>query len=195
MHRATTAGSSRKTAPSTSIPPKTANTGGTSRGAQPSGPTSTPATCRSWRPVAPANCPASPARLSIPRQRTVGVRSRQRRLPSRGTQQTPVDPSQVHLDPTKRYYISMLPGDAANPFIDANLTADCTNGEPPNHTTRCDRCSIAAALRSRHGRCADCAGVRCGTWPRATGALQPVTILTQPDAVPAGEALGVRLRG
>ena len=33
------------------------------------------------------------------------------------TQQTPVDPSQVVLDPSKRYYISILPGDAANPFI------------------------------------------------------------------------------
>jgi hypothetical protein len=33
-----------------------------------------------------------------------------------GTGQTPVDPSQVSLDPTKRYYISILPGDAANPF-------------------------------------------------------------------------------
>lgn len=31
-------------------------------------------------------------------------------------QQTPVDPSQVALDPTKRYYISILPGDAGNPF-------------------------------------------------------------------------------
>ena len=31
-------------------------------------------------------------------------------------QQTPVDPSQVHLDPTKRYYLSILPGDAGNPF-------------------------------------------------------------------------------
>src|SRR5205085_6695398 len=29
---------------------------------------------------------------------------------------TPLNPSQVHLDPTKRYYISVLPGDAANPF-------------------------------------------------------------------------------
>ena len=38
-----------------------------------------------------------------------------------GTQQTAVDPSQVHLDPAKRYYISVLPGDAANPFIAVNL--------------------------------------------------------------------------
>jgi hypothetical protein len=31
-------------------------------------------------------------------------------------QQTAVDPGQVVLDPKKRYYISVLPGDAANPF-------------------------------------------------------------------------------
>src|SRR5581483_1754605 len=33
-----------------------------------------------------------------------------------GTQQVPVDPSQVALDPTKYYYISILPGDAGNSF-------------------------------------------------------------------------------
>jgi len=32
------------------------------------------------------------------------------------SQQNPVDPSQVHLDPTKHYYISILPGDAGNSF-------------------------------------------------------------------------------
>ena len=43
------------------------------------------------------------------------------------SQETQVDPSQVHLDPTKRYYISVLPGDAANPFIAANTSAPfCT---------------------------------------------------------------------
>jgi Bacterial cadherin-like domain len=31
-------------------------------------------------------------------------------------QQTPLNPSQVVLDPRKRYYISILPGDAGNPF-------------------------------------------------------------------------------
>src|SRR5436305_14049484 len=35
---------------------------------------------------------------------------------SSGNGQTPVDPTQVVLDPTKRYYISVLPGDAAVPF-------------------------------------------------------------------------------
>ena len=41
---------------------------------------------------------------------------------------TPVLPSQVYLDPTKRYYISVLPGDAANPFITGNTGAACQNG-------------------------------------------------------------------
>ena len=33
-----------------------------------------------------------------------------------GNGYTAVSPSSVHLDPSKRYYISVLPGDAANPF-------------------------------------------------------------------------------
>jgi hypothetical protein len=50
-----------------------------------------------------------------------------------GTQQTAVNPSQVHLDPTKRYYISVLPGDAANSFENVNsclgnATPSCGHG-------------------------------------------------------------------
>jgi IPT/TIG domain len=41
---------------------------------------------------------------------------------------TPVFPSQVVLDPSKRYYISVLPGDAANPFP-ANTSAPVCNGQ------------------------------------------------------------------
>jgi hypothetical protein len=41
-----------------------------------------------------------------------------------------VAPSQVHLDPTKRYYISVLPGDAANAFNNANGTACATATDP-----------------------------------------------------------------
>ena len=37
-------------------------------------------------------------------------------------------PSQVHLDPAKRYYISVLPGDAANPFIAACAVAPGSPG-------------------------------------------------------------------
>jgi hypothetical protein len=47
------------------------------------------------------------------------------------TQFTAVDPGQVHLDPTKRYYISVLPGDAANPFGAAYLGAP--NCSTPGH--------------------------------------------------------------
>ena len=46
-------------------------------------------------------------------------------------QQTPVDPSQVILDPTKRYYISVLPGDAANPFNTANKVGGHGMGGAP----------------------------------------------------------------
>jgi hypothetical protein len=49
------------------------------------------------------------------------------RTDSAGTGFTAVDPSQVVLDPTKRYYVSVLPGDAANPFGAGYAgTPDCT---------------------------------------------------------------------
>jgi len=37
-------------------------------------------------------------------------------------------PGEVNLDPSKRYYLTVFPGDAGNPFHTGNLTADCTNG-------------------------------------------------------------------
>jgi hypothetical protein len=49
-------------------------------------------------------------------------------------QEKPLDPKTVNLDPTKRYYISILPGDAANPFQAGYLQAPCaydtTNTQP-----------------------------------------------------------------
>jgi hypothetical protein len=47
--------------------------------------------------------------------------------------QASLDPATVHLDPTKRYYLSVLPGDAANSFENVNgclgdATADCGHG-------------------------------------------------------------------
>ena len=48
------------------------------------------------------------------------------------TQLTALDPSQVHLDPAKSYYLSILPGDAADPFI-AGFTGDpSTCGSDPD---------------------------------------------------------------
>ncbi|TLZ03415.1 MAG: hypothetical protein E6K39_14335, partial [Gammaproteobacteria bacterium] len=37
-------------------------------------------------------------------------------------------PGEVHLDPSKRYYLTVFPGDAGNPFANGNLSADSTNG-------------------------------------------------------------------
>ena len=42
-----------------------------------------------------------------------------------------LDPSQVHLDPTKHYYISVLPGDAANPFNTGNAVGGHGMGGAP----------------------------------------------------------------
>jgi hypothetical protein len=83
--------------------------------------------------------------------------------PDSGTQgQTPVDPSQVLLDPTKRYYISVLPGDAAQPFIAGYA------GAPD-----CSAAGVAA------GSC----GHGMGGAPIAPGQTS-VTILTEPSPYP-----------
>ncbi len=48
-----------------------------------------------------------------------------------GTQETAVLPSAVHLDPTKRYYISILPGDGATPFETGNASSGHGMGGAP----------------------------------------------------------------
>ncbi len=50
--------------------------------------------------------------------------------PSAANGQLPVLPSQVSLDPTKRYYISVLPGDAADPFYAAGTVGHGMGGAP-----------------------------------------------------------------
>jgi hypothetical protein len=75
---------------------------------------------------------------------------------------TAVTPDQVHLDPTKRYYISVFPGDAAQPFISGYA------GAPDCSTT-----GVAA------GHC----GHGMGGAPIAK-AQTAVTVLTQPSPYP-----------
>ncbi len=48
-----------------------------------------------------------------------------------GAQQQALLPSKVHLDPAKRYYISILPGDAANPFETGNAVGGHGMGGAP----------------------------------------------------------------
>ena len=76
-----------------------------------------------------------------------------------GNGQTPVLPSQVVLDPTKRYYISVLPGDAGDPFITGCTSAPCTTG------------------KIGHGM---------GGAPIAAGQTS-VTVLSQPSPYPPGK--------
>jgi hypothetical protein len=86
---------------------------------------------------------------------------------------TPNMPSAAHLDPTKRYYLTVFPGDAGNPFANANLSADCANG-------------VAAATNP--GACGHGMGgtpLACTIAQGATTcAFNPVTVLTQPDPFP-----------
>ena len=51
-----------------------------------------------------------------------------------GTQKTPVSPADVHLDPNKRYFVSILPGDAINPTISGfgGTVKDCGAYDPTN---------------------------------------------------------------
>ena len=79
-----------------------------------------------------------------------------------GNGQAPVDPKNVVLDPKKRYYISVLPGDAANPF-------GAAYGGAPD-------CSAAG---SAAGHC----GHGMGGAPITLGQTA-VTVLTQPTPFP-----------
>ena len=50
---------------------------------------------------------------------------------------TAADPSELYLDTSKRYYISVLPGDAANPFNAANASACPPSTDPNYDPTQC----------------------------------------------------------
>ena len=87
-----------------------------------------------------------------------------------GDSQNVTLPSQVPLDPTKRYYISVLPGDAANPFVDGNLTGNCSNGQSTANQTNPD----GSPNRCGHGM---------GGAPIAAGATS-VKVLAIPTPLP-----------
>ena len=95
-----------------------------------------------------------------------------------GSQETQVDPSQVVLDPKKRYYISVLPGDAANPFIGANTSAPfcTTTKDPVTGNTIIDTGNPGCG----HGM----GGAPIGIDPNTHTQQTSVTILTQPSPYP-----------
>ena len=85
-----------------------------------------------------------------------------------GNGMTAVMPGAVALDPTKRYYISILPGDAANPFI-AGYT-----GNPA--------CTSTGGVSTPNSKC----GHGMGGAPIAAGQTA-VTVITQPSPFPPGK--------
>src|SRR5467141_1127986 len=78
-------------------------------------------------PGVPANCSAT-AGQHVPAVCDVGDGSC--RIAAAGSAKTAVLPSQVSLDPSKRYYISVLPGDAADPFYAAGPVGHGMGGAP-----------------------------------------------------------------
>src|SRR5438132_1642516 len=115
-------------------------------------------------------------------------------------------PGEVHLDPAKRYYLTIFPGDAGNPFANGNLSADCTNGSAAASTPgACGHgmggtpiaalvsCSTTTSGTTTSTTCtATVNGVAVSCTP-ATGqtscvpagaAYSSLTVLTQPDPYP-----------
>jgi hypothetical protein len=96
-----------------------------------------------------------------------------------GNGEAVVMPSAVALDPTKRYYISVLPGDAANPFISGySKSPACT--QTAGTSTPNPSCGHGMAGGPVVPPCA------VGTTSCATP-FAPVTVLTQPAPYPPGK--------
>jgi hypothetical protein len=103
-------------------------------------------------------------------------------LSSGGT--TPVMPSSVHLDPSKRYYISVLPGDAANPFPGNTSAPDCSqgpiigSGSTATLNTACGHTMSGAQIPPA------CNIFTTGCTSASTAAFAPVTVKVLPTPLP-----------
>ena len=96
---------------------------------------------------------------------------------------TAVNPSQVALDPTKRYYISVLPGDAANPFPGNASPPVCpANGaEAAAGNTKCGHTMSGAPVPPA------CNILVSGCTATSTVTFQPVNVLVLPTPMPTGK--------
>ncbi len=103
---------------------------------------------------------------------------------STGNGFTQVLPSTVALDPTKRYYISVLPGDAANPFP-AYLGQPVCGATPYNSdgslNTQCGHTMSGAPIPPA------CNVLVTGCTSTSTTAFAPVNVLTLPTPLPTGK--------
>jgi hypothetical protein len=110
------------------------------------------------------------------------------------TQQTPVLPSQVNLDPTKRYYLSVLPGDAATPFETGSGnggvitgTGHGMGGAPIAAAVKCGTTgtTIMCTSVSSSGATLTCSPTAPAVTCVPTGTtIAPVTVLAQPTPFP-----------
>jgi hypothetical protein len=106
--------------------------------------------------------------------------------PTGGQGLTPVLPSQVALDPSKRYYISILPGDAANPFPAYLGAPQCpalgAEASGSNFTTQCGHTMSGAPIPPA---CNILGGPNaCNS---SSAFTQPVTVLSLPTPLPTGK--------
>jgi len=113
----------------------------------------------------PVSCEAGQTQLGLPVVCDVG--NGQCRPDTTGNGMTAVMPGSVALDPTKRYYISILPGDAANPFTYGYSGGGCQNGSS----------NAPSGATCGHGM---------GGAPIAAGQAA-VTVITQPSPYPPGK--------
>ncbi|KAA6456982.1 hypothetical protein DYQ86_24395 [Acidobacteria bacterium AB60] len=88
-----------------------------------------------------------------------------------GNGKTVITPDQISLDPNKRYYISVLPADAANPFISANNGTNCSSGQNAANDATCGHSMGGAPITFA-------AGSAAGATPN------PVTVLVEQAPFP-----------
>ena len=127
-------------------------------------------------PGVPAGCSAT-AGQHVPAVCDVGNGAC--RPDSTGNGYTPVLPSSVHLDPTKRYYISVLPGDAANPFPAYLSQPQCNTNGTPNGT--CGHAMSGAPVPPA------CNILIAGCTSTSTTPFAAVTVTVVPTPLPPGK--------
>ncbi|HXK02474.1 MAG TPA: choice-of-anchor D domain-containing protein [Verrucomicrobiae bacterium] len=103
------------------------------------------------------------------------------RVDTTGAGFTATLPSSVQLDPTKRYYISVLPGDAASPFIGANLSAPTNCAKGPYNTDGSLNTDCGHGMGGAPVACIPAAGaVQCSS----TDSFPAVTVVSEPTPLP-----------
>jgi hypothetical protein len=109
--------------------------------------------------------------------------------PTGGSGFTPVNPSQVALDPSKRYYISVLPGDAANPFPAYLGAPVCpANGaEAAAGNINCGHTMSGAPVPPACNVLLNSPGATPVCGPTTGQAFAAVNVLTLPTPLPTGK--------